>query len=203
MATPVPVPLPDPDNHSLSVYGFSAPHLPSSRPPLVVPRRSSRLTVPVARHQRGSSPSTGSFSFLSPLTYLRCGSAVTRPNGDPFLIPLSYLCDVCVSQERKKKLIASSLHRVMGLLFRSSPRTGCNSSRHDCDRSSARWSPLTPQYVVNEVLGWVHALTAVKRVRFLASRAPNPSFVPGEMRSNCILQRLTFSSSRHDAFFSR
>ncbi|KAH9958549.1 hypothetical protein BC827DRAFT_552733 [Russula dissimulans] len=78
--------LPDPDNHSLSVYGFSAPHLPSSRPafPLAY-RSSSRLTA-------RNAPSTGfisltrSFSFLTPpLTYLPCGSAVTRPNGAPCL----------------------------------------------------------------------------------------------------------------------
>jgi hypothetical protein len=46
----------------------------------------------------------------------------------------------------------------------------------------------------------VPALGTVKRERSLASRAPKPSIVPGEVRSNCSLQRLTFSSSRRDAF---
>ena len=36
-------------------------------------------------------------------------------------------------------------------------------------------------------------------MRSLASRAPNATSVPEETRSNCWLQRLTFSSSRHDA----
>lgn len=113
-----------------------------------------------------------------------------------------------LSEERQ--ISSRFLHPSHGTFFFfssfSSPRTGGLSqvaalaSRDDDDRSG--WLVGSPVHTaVHCVLNWaLHPRSVtVKRVRSLASRAPNPAFVPGETRSNCWLQRLTFSSSRHDA----
>ena len=198
LATPDPVPpFPTPTIISLSVYGSSAPLLPSSRPPSWLQRNTSPPTL------LSNAPSTqfaqppGSFSRPSSdvRALRRCCHPQEQPQTGAVLVEISYL-------PANKPTVSinhgSSSHGTGSFL--SPLFLGADPSVVSDVIGGARDAHAHTATNLSNVSSQVPALGTVKHERSLASRAPNPSIVPGEVRSNCSLQRLTFSSSRRDAF---
>ncbi|KAF8274813.1 hypothetical protein EI94DRAFT_482964 [Lactarius quietus] len=207
IATPVPVPLfPTPTIISLSVSGSSAPLLPSSRPFLVA---AERISSPPAL--LSNAPSTqfaqppGSFSRPSTdvRALRRCCHPQEQPQTGAVFVEIPYLplTNLYCKHHGSSRMVLRESWDSVSSSNPPVPRSGPLSHNPGCDR----WGSRCPRSHRNNKLGKrIHsgacARYTVKRERFLASRAPNPSIVPGEVRSNCSQQRLTFSSSRRDAF---
>lgn len=174
---------PEPDPTIIPCPVMVSPFLPCQVPgPL--PCSTERPTVSVTAPSTHFTPTLAPSSSHLPTLRQCCHPAGTTSNG-----ARTCLGSCPLSEERKRKKTSScySPGRVMGLPLLSSDLQVAalvigrarGSPAHTAVHCAVDWA-LYPRSVT------------VKRVRFLASRAPNPAFVPGETRSNCWLQRLTF-----------
>jgi hypothetical protein len=184
-SNPGPGPFPDPRQSFFVPLWFLRSSLPSSRPSPLSHRSTERPTASV------TAPST---HFIPPtlvsFSHTPGGTAVTRrnpPPSGPVLVwalgPLFLLCP------KKEKIHRAPSPESWGPSLSSDRRTLQVAA---LVIGRARGSPA--HTAVHCVLDWAlyPRSVTVKRVRFLASRAPNQTFVPGETRSNCWLRRLTF-----------